>query len=275
VRRPSSMLKLRSSIVAIGVLCGLLGLAVVLAPRVDAQDIGAQDQGSDTETAAELLEDGLDALSDRADESGRRLLARVVSDYPGTIEAQRAKRALAALDRGESDPDGRAAIKADEAERTAEYRHAFLVNVGDRVFFAENSAILGGRARSLIEHQARWLNSRPDLTVVVIGRADDEGDRDAARDLSLQRALAVRDRLVAAGLAQSRIEVQAAGNEDRIAVCNGPSCEAQNRNAEVFINERRPDSGWQSSQQMSGSPAKASADSAARPRPDSTDQFSQ
>lgn len=247
---------------------------VALAPRV-----GAQDQSGDGETAAELLEDGLDALSDHADESGRRLLARVVSDYPGSAEALRAKRALAALDRGDSDPDDRAAIKADQAERIAEYRQTFLVDVGDRVFFAENSAALGGRARSLVEHQARWLSSRPNLSVVVIGRADDEGDGGRARDLSQQRAQAVRDRLIAAGVAQNRIEIRAVGNQDRVAVCDGPSCEAQNRNAEVFINDWRLDGGWQSSQQMPGPPPKASAagpmGSITRPQLGSADQFSQ
>ncbi len=266
LRRQCSMLKLRTSIVVIGV----LGLMVALAPRV-----GAQDQGADRETASELLEDGLDALSDHADDSGRRLLARVISDYPGSAEAFRAKRALAVLDRGDDDPDDRAAIKADQAERIAEYRQTFLVDVGDRVFFAENSAVLGGRARSLVENQARWLIARPDLTVVVIGRSDDEGERGATQDLSQQRAQAVRDRLIAAGLAQNRIEIRAVGNQDRLAVCAGPSCEAQNRNAEVFINDWRPDGGWQSSQQTPGSPVKASTGSVTRSQLGSADQFSQ
>lgn len=241
------MSKLRLPLVATSVLCCVLGLLVVLTPRV-----GAQDRDSDVQTATELLEDGLDALSDHAEDSGRRLLGRVISDYPGSAEALRAKRALRALDRGELDPEYQAQLKADEAERTAEYRHAFLVDIGDRVFFAEGSAAIGGRARSIIEQQARWLGLRPELSVVVIGRADGEGDRNAARDLSLQRAEAVRDRLVAAGLAPNRIEIKAAGNEDRIAVCGGPLCEAQNRNAEVLINAWHFSNGWRSSQQAQG-----------------------
>ncbi len=241
------MLKLRPSIVAIGVICCVLGLMTVLTTRV-----GAQVRASDDDTAAELLEDGLDALSDHAEDSGRRLLGQVISDYPGSAEALRAKRALSALDRGELDPEYRAQLKADEAERTTEYRHAFLVDVGDRVFFAENSAAIGGRARNIIEQQAHWLSLRPDLSVMVIGRADGEGDGRAARDLSLQRAQAVRDRLVAAGLAQNRIEIKAAGNQDRLAICGGPLCEAENRNAEVQINYWHFSSRWSSSQKVQG-----------------------
>ncbi len=244
------MSKLRTSIVVACVLCGVLGLMGVLALHAGAQDRDDSDESG--VTAAELLEDGLDALADRADDSGRRLLGRVISEYPGTSEAFRAKRALSALDHGQPDPEYRAQIKADEAERTTEYRHAFLVDVGDRVFFAENSAAVGGRARSIIEQQARWLAARPDLSVMVIGRADGEGDWTAARDLSLRRAQAVRDRLVAAGLAQNRIEIKAVGDQDRIAVCQGPQCEAQNRNAEILLNYWHFDGGWQSSQQMPG-----------------------
>jgi len=248
------MLKLRTSFVAAGVICCVLSLLGALSSHV-----GAQDRDTDSETAAELLEDGLDALSDHADDSGRRLLERLVSDFPGTPEASRAKRALVALDRGELDPDSRAQLKADEAERTAEYRHAFLTGVGDRVFFAENSAALGGRARSIIEQQARWLSARPDLSVMVIGRADAEGDGMAVRSLSLARAQAVRDRLVAAGLAPNRIEIKAVGNQDRVALCGGPLCAAQNRNVEVLINYWHNDGRWQSSQQMPATLAKPTA----------------
>lgn len=264
------MLKLRISNVAVGVFCCVLAFTAILAQRVFAQD-----EAPDRETAAELLEDGLDALSDHADESGRRLLDRVVSDYPGTIEASRAKRALAALDRGERTPDERALIKAGLAERTVEYRRAFLVDVGDRVFFAENSAILGGRARSIVEGQARWLNARPDLTVLVIGRADDDGGRAASDELSLQRARAVRDRLVAAGIAENRIEVKAAGNTDRLAVCGGPLCQAQNRNAEVYIKDWRYDGTWPPRPATSRLPAKASLAPVSGARSDQAGAISQ
>ncbi len=269
MRRPYSMLKLRTSFVAASVICGVLSLMGVFTSHV-----GAQDRNSEDETAAELLEDGLDAVSDHADDSGRRLLDRVVTDYPGTPEALRAKRALSALDRGELDPDSRAQLKADEAERTSEYRQAFLVDIGDRVFFAESSAALGGRARSIIEQQARWLSARPDLSVMVIGRADAEGDGAALRDLSLQRAQVVRDRLIAAGLSPGRIEIKAAGNQDRVALCDGPICRAQNRNAEVLINYWHLNSRWRSSQQIPAL-AKPTANDGARALLDSSGQISQ
>jgi peptidoglycan-associated lipoprotein len=235
---------------------------------------GAEDGDPDGIRAAELLEDGLDALSDHAEDSGRRLLGRVINEYAETAAAQRAKRALAALDRGELAPEDLERLKADQAERTEEYRHAFLVDVGDRVFFAENSAAIGGRARSIIEQQARWLNARADLSVMVIGRADGEGDWKTARELSLQRAQAVRDRLVAAGLALNRIEIKAVGDQDRVATCDGTMCQAQNRNAEVLINYWHVYGGWQSSLRAPGL-AKSAVGAESGKLRDETDQISQ
>lgn len=259
----------RTLIVAAGVICCVLGLMGVMASHV-----GAQDSDPDGIRAAELLEDGLDALSDHAEDSGRRLLNRVIDEYPGTAAASRAKRALVALDRGELDPESRERLKADEAERTTEYRHAFLVDVGDRVFFAENSAALGGRARNIIEQQARWLSARPDLSIMVIGRADGEGNSKAVRDLSLQRAQAVRDRLVAAGLPQNRIEIKASGDQDLVAICDNALCRAQNRNAEVLINYWHTYSGWQAGPGAPGL-TRSSAGTASRQLRDSGDQISQ
>lgn len=263
------MLKLRPVFIATSIFWCVVSMAIVLTPRV-----GAQDRDSNGETAAELLEDGLDALSDHAEDSGRRLLGQVISDYPGTAEALRAKRALAALDRGEVDPDYQNQVRANEAERTEKYRRAFLVDVGDRVFFAEGSAAIGGRARSIIEQQARWLNLRPDLSVLVIGRADGEGDEESLRNLSLQRAGAVRDRLVAAGLSPTRVEIKASGNRDRLAVCSGSLCEAENRNAEVLINSWHFSGGGRLSQQIQGL-SKSTGGVASSRQSDSTDQVSQ
>jgi peptidoglycan-associated lipoprotein len=250
-----------------------LACSVVVAGSFAPSKLRAQTADAGSETAAELLEDGLDAIADHADDSGRRLLSRVLNDFPGSPEANKAKRALLALDKGELDPEDRARIKADEAERTTNYRHAFLVDVGDRVFFAENSSSLGGRARAIIAQQAKWLAARPDLSVKVIGRADGEGNAKAARGLSLERAQAVRDALVAAGVQTTRIELKAVGDDDRVAVCNGPECSAQNRNAEVLINYWHF-GGWEASERQLGL-VQPSGSVASRVRMDVTGDISQ
>jgi peptidoglycan-associated lipoprotein len=238
------MFRICRSQTSLGVVWWAFALLIAFAPRVLAQDAG-----SDAQTAAELLEDGMDAAADHATESARRLLGQLIADYPGSPEALRARRALAALNSPGATPDDRAAIRADEADRTTQYRRAFLIDAGDRVFFAESSATIGGRARSIIENQARWLKIRPDLSVTVIGRADDGGDKESARALSLERAKAVRNRLIASGVGPDRVKLEATGDQDHLAVCTSPICRAQNRNAEVFINDLQGASELQSVRQ--------------------------
>jgi peptidoglycan-associated lipoprotein len=230
------MYDLRSSKVVIGVVSAVFAFMLAFPLTVVAQD----DDAANGETAEELLVDGMDAAADHADESARRLFNKLIAVFPTSPEASRARSALLSLDSDDGDRAAvRAAIQAEAAERTLEYRHAFLITVGDRVFFAENSATLGGRARSIIKNQARWLKVRPALTVTVIGRADDGGDRTTARMLSQQRSEAVRDQLIEAGLDPLRIEIRPVGTDDRLATCASALCRAENRNAEVFINDLR------------------------------------
>lgn len=231
---PLQMYKLRSSKFVLGVVATVFAVMFAFPLTANAED----DDGANGETPAELLVDGMDAAHDHADDSARRLFQKLIALFPASSEAARARMALAALNDGDDD-DERAAIRADEAERTLEYRHAFLLSAGDRVFFAENSDTIGGRARSIIENQARWLKARPNLTVTIIGRSDDGGDRREAEALSRSRAEVVREHLVAAGLDPNRIQIRPTGNDDHLALCSTPLCRAQNRNAEVFINDLR------------------------------------
>lgn len=243
------MYKFLSSRFVIGVVSA--GLACIMAfslPSI-AQD---DDESAGVATAAELLVDGMDAAADHATEFARRLFQKLISVYPNSPEAARARRALATLGADGGSDEVRAAIRADEAEKTIEYRHAFLISAGDRVFFAESSAELGGRALAIIESQARWLKLRPNLTITVIGRADDGGDRKAAQLLSTQRAEAVRNRLIAAGIDANRVDLRPTGNDDKVAVCSTSLCRAQNRNAEVFINDLRDQDPIRSSMRSPG-----------------------
>ena len=193
--------------------------------------------------AAEMLQDGLDALSDSQSDLAAELFEQLVQSYPGTPESVRAERELAALGTEPRRARGTSELGSSSnsgfARRTPEsedaLRFKFAKDAGDRVFFAENSAVIGGRARALIEAQARWLAQRSDLTVTVIGRADDGGPVDAAGELSKTRAEAVRDRLVSGGVAATRITIDARGARDPVATCRSSLCQAQNRHAETVI----------------------------------------
>lgn len=118
-----------------------------------------------------------------------------------------------------------------QARSTFRFEELLRADVGDRIFFGAASAEVGTRARAVLERQAQWLARYPDLYVVVEGHADDPGE-DAGNDaLARERAETARARLVAAGVAEDRIDIDVRGRRERAVVCEEPTCRSQNRRA--------------------------------------------
>lgn len=249
------MVKGRSTFFAFCIAAGLL---------VSAGEFGVSVAGAgpaDSPAApGELLSHGYDALSENRPDLARKIFQTLLNAYPRSNEAATAADELALLEddagaRGDSGPapedEGRSAPPSGKdaprqipppreprqpsVEQVAKARMRFLVEVGDRVFFAENSDTLGGRARTIVEAQARWLKAATALGVTIIGRAADGGTSAENIALSLARARAVEAKLIEAGVAPERIKVEARGAGDAIATCSSAMCQAQNRHAESYL----------------------------------------
>lgn len=126
----------------------------------------------------------------------------------------------------------------------------FVLNVGDRVFFNENSAELSPTATSALDKQAVWLAKFSVYRITVEGHSDEKGSKAKNKKLSEQRAQAVRNYLTAKGIDGSRIHTVSYGREQRIAKCNDISCWSQNRRVVTVLQaaadplppaRRRPD----------------------------------
>ncbi|MGE5267673.1 MAG: OmpA family protein, partial [Deltaproteobacteria bacterium] len=116
----------------------------------------------------------------------------------------------------------------------------FMLEAGDRVFFAPRSAELGSRARSVLSAQARWLKRNASLSAVVEGHVDDPSlDSDGVRRLAEERAQAVFRRLVEEGVSADRIAVSPQGKSRPVATCASPECAAQNRRAVTVLTAQR------------------------------------
>ena len=232
-------------VVAIAVAC-----AHAFPSRVTAEPNSAAQ--SVTQTSDEMLRDGLEALSDHQPDEARQFFQRIIKLYPHTHASATAERELARMQDGggdgeqsaelisdaplDTDPKARADALRERTEQQAKrLRRSFVTAVGDRVFFAENSASIGGRARAILESQARWLKSRPELTVRLIGRSDDGGNAAAAQALAAKRGEAVRDKLLEFGLPSNRIVLEPRADQDPIATCRTSLCQAQNRHVETLI----------------------------------------
>lgn len=105
----------------------------------------------------------------------------------------------------------------------------FMLNVGRRTFFAQGSAALDSTAKATVDKQAQWLNANPQWKAKLQGFADDPGSDKQQVALSQKRADAVRDYLIAQGVAADRVLAKGYGRDRLVGDCADIECKAQNR----------------------------------------------
>lgn len=110
-----------------------------------------------------------------------------------------------------------------------------VVNVGDRVFFGFDQSDLTAQSRETLEKQAAWLQKFPGVRVAIEGHADERGTREYNLALGERRASAVKDYLVALGVAPARIKTISYGKERPAAVGSNETAWAQNRRGVMVI----------------------------------------
>ncbi len=117
-------------------------------------------------------------------------------------------------------------------ESSLEY---FATQIGDRVLFAVNQNTLSDDAKRVLDAQVAWLNQYPEKTIIVEGHADEQGTREYNILLGAQRAAAVQNYMIAAGLLPSRISTISFGKERPLEVCSTEACWSKNRRAVTIV----------------------------------------
>lgn len=116
----------------------------------------------------------------------------------------------------------------------------FVLNVGRRTFFAQNSATLDSTAKATLDSQIAWLNKYPQWLVKLQGFSDDGGSDSAQVTLSQKRADAAMAYLAAGGIAQSRMWAKGYGHDARLTQnCTDRSCQVQNRRVVTNLRNER------------------------------------
>jgi peptidoglycan-associated lipoprotein len=111
----------------------------------------------------------------------------------------------------------------------------FFLNVGDRIFFDENSAGLSPTALTTLDKQGAWLVNYSNYRITIEGHSDEKGSKEKNMKLSKQRADAVRGYLASKGVEPQRIRIVFFGREKRVATCNDMSCWSQNRRVVTIL----------------------------------------
>ncbi len=135
---------------------------------------------------------------------------------------------------GNNGPGSQSGATAGSVDDPTSIAH-FQQVVGDRVLFAVDQSTLSDEGRLTVLAQANWLLDNPEYTAVVEGHADEQGTREYNLALGARRASAVRQLLVAQGVAAGRISTVSYGKERPIEVCSAESCYAQNRRAVTVL----------------------------------------
>ena len=106
----------------------------------------------------------------------------------------------------------------------------FHENVADALFDFDSSAIRPD-AQTAINHAAEYLQSHPDLVVLIGGFADDRGSADYNLALGEERAESARKALIAAGVKPERLQIISYGKEVQVCTAENETCRQQNRRA--------------------------------------------
>ncbi len=110
-----------------------------------------------------------------------------------------------------------------------------VASVGDRVFFETDRSNIRADQRTVLERQATWMGTYPQVQVTVEGHADERGTREYNLALGQRRANAARDVLVASGSASARIQTISYGKDRPAALGSTPDAWQQNRRAVTLV----------------------------------------
>ncbi|HHL53403.1 MAG TPA: OmpA family protein, partial [Flammeovirgaceae bacterium] len=136
-------------------------------------------------------------------------------------------------------PDSTAiAIKDHQQDSVgADNLQKLLLALGNEnsIQFSFNSAEINEQSMRKLEQLAGILKEYPRTTVILVGHTDNIGSTRQNKILSMQRARAAADVLVALGVAHSQIIVQGRGASEPIASNATEEGRSKNRRIEFFI----------------------------------------
>ncbi|HTX77670.1 MAG TPA: peptidoglycan-associated lipoprotein Pal [Terracidiphilus sp.] len=120
------------------------------------------------------------------------------------------------------------AVSVPSTQMSAE--EEFKANVQD-IFFDYDTADLRSDAQATLSKDAAYLNSHPDIKIVIGGYCDERGSNEYNLALGQNRADAAKNALINAGVATGRIRVISYGKEKPFCTESTEDCWQQNRRA--------------------------------------------
>lgn len=122
-------------------------------------------------------------------------------------------------------------LEAEETER------GWVMTLDDVLFEHDDASLVAG-AGATLDRLAEFLTANPDRNIVIEGHTDSTGPATYNRDLSRQRAAAVRDALMERGVEGNRVELRALGEEFPVATNDTTAGRQLNRRVEIVLSDQ-------------------------------------
>ena len=138
---------------------------------------------------------------------------------------------------------GAAREEADELARQLEVLQAkqtprgMVLTLGDVLFELDRAILLPG-AYSALDKTGAFLEEHPERQILIEGHTDAQGSASYNRDLSRQRAEAVRDALSQRGVDRERMHTTALGEDFPVATNDTAVGRQMNRRVEIVISDQ-------------------------------------
>ncbi len=132
------------------------------------------------------------------------------------------------------------ALKGFQAsDLTVEERNGRVyVSLSQNLLFASGSSKLDSKGASALVKLAEVLNKNADISVLVEGHTDSDGDEKTNWRLSVDRSLSIADELIKDGLAPERITAAGRGEHSPIAPNTTPDGKAKNRRTDIILSPK-------------------------------------
>jgi outer membrane protein OmpA-like peptidoglycan-associated protein len=112
---------------------------------------------------------------------------------------------------------------------------ALLVTISSEVLFPVGSSALSPHGVDKVREVGNVLKSYPESDVYIRGYSSSEGDEQSNFELSRRRAQVVRNELIAAGIAPSRLSAEGMGSSNPVASNATEAGRVQNRRVELHV----------------------------------------
>ena len=200
----------------------------------------------------EMLKQGIFAAEEQTADIKDKDAAQTKAELARTRDALAAQKTtgaatekeLAAEKERRAEAEKRAAQAAADLARIASVKQeerGTVITLSGSVLFASNKyALLPAAQAKLSEVANALLAGDPASTFVVEGHTDSQGKPDANQTLSVNRAAAVRDYLVAHGIAADRITSEGHGMDRSVADNKTAEGRANNRRVEIVVKPGKP-----------------------------------